>query len=61
LPISIKLYANYPYINKIPVYSNKGPGLLHRGDKYTIGPLRKNSSQEPLGQKSSDLHENLPI
>jgi hypothetical protein len=33
-PISIKLGTNYPWVKGILNYSNKGPGLLQRGDNY---------------------------
>jgi hypothetical protein len=33
-PISIKLGTIYPWLKGIQVYSNKGPGLLQRGDNH---------------------------
>jgi hypothetical protein len=33
-PNSIKLSKNYPWVKRIQVCSNKGPGPLQRGDNY---------------------------
>jgi hypothetical protein len=33
-PISFKLGTNHPYVTGIINYSNKGPGLLQRGDNH---------------------------
>jgi hypothetical protein len=33
-PKSIKLGTNYPLVKRIQVCSNKGPGLLQRGDNH---------------------------
>jgi hypothetical protein len=32
--ISIKLGTKHPWVKGIPIFSNKGPGPLHRGDNH---------------------------
>jgi hypothetical protein len=34
LPNSIKLGTNYPWVKRIQVSSNRGPGPLQRGDNH---------------------------
>jgi hypothetical protein len=34
MPISIKLSTNYSWVQGILNFSNKGPGLLQRGDNH---------------------------
>jgi hypothetical protein len=34
MPYWIKLGTNYPWVKEIQVCSNKGPGLLQRGDNH---------------------------
>jgi hypothetical protein len=35
-PNSIKLRTNYPWVKRIKVCSNKGPGPFQRGNNYKI-------------------------
>jgi hypothetical protein len=55
---------NYPRVKGNVNYSNKGPGLLHRGDNLKnakIGWVHLKSSPEPLSQNRSYLHEGFLI
>ena len=65
-PISIKLGINHPWVKEILNCSNKGPGLLQRGDNHKNAKmgwvyLRKSSSTEPLSQNRSYFHESFLI
>jgi hypothetical protein len=64
-PISIKLGTNHRWVKRIKFVQKKGQ-LLFQGEIITemhkwSGIIKKSSSQEPLSQKSSYLHESFLI